>query len=925
MFRLLFLLFVYSIISLLGYSAIPAFASEAPCTETAETEPHPLRPAPARPCQKEPPKWNLSCANDAKPNLEVELPRTLDGAFNCSNTGDIGRLHCTRLIEKYSVPPVNISMDLTGMELPVAGIGSNTQISDTMPASAAMTNYINEYLQGDTEIKARFDTTAAGAGLIGKNAPASILLLGDSITQGYYPCQLNQLLKSNGYNKINFVGTQNPYYCSNVNSEGYAGYTTERMFSEKDNWLKSPADLSIIHLGTNDVSAGVNTATTINNLKRIISDLRSKSPNIKIILSQIIPLNSKGLSVADLNNAIAGLARETGSVLVNAGTGLNLADLSDGVHPNQNGGKAIAQNYFNALKNGESAESGVKTACSIFNPLECLLNFSGPIKKLIPKQVLNHYKEELIKAVAAGKTYDQIIGYVKSNKVIPRLEANRLFAADPTRTDIQKIRLSDMSGHINPPPGNYWYDLWLQTPFSASNNSTDVKGQVDTAGETFITPCLKNGRRCQSDSTVLDASLKITSGVESFRLFFPHLVEDNHLLEQMLQTAFIPKEIPNSSPQPEFPLLAANLTKADRNPDWTVAGGFKNADGCVKTDSFSNPGDNLEAKQNKNQGIITALFTFKKDIEYNYDVDTSKSLGFITACRARQKKGEVTGCPDPLPPIVKWRIDAPIPIFIRYSQLLDKIADQTVKSPGGIFQALYPEIGKTIGEIKDKPGETTISYNCTSSVPCTGGSSKAYFPWLGTVYDLFHQKLQAMLSPITNVISSISSLGNSSNSPFANSDIQAALSAAAARHNIPLKLLQTIYEIEGTGHAQSGKCEVSFVGATGPMQIMADTMNYVTTSAERSQFNRCNPGDAAELAARILKLKVGVFSLSNPNSGSISATDKTAIKAAARGYYGSCSPDSVTEAVWGQNIGYCDFVIYRMGLCGSLTPSCDGQ
>ena len=91
----------------------PAFAAEAPCTEIADTEPHPLRPAPARPCQKEPPKWNLSCGNDAKPTLEVELPRTLDDTFNCSNTGDIGRQHCSRIIEEYQALPVEVSFILS--------------------------------------------------------------------------------------------------------------------------------------------------------------------------------------------------------------------------------------------------------------------------------------------------------------------------------------------------------------------------------------------------------------------------------------------------------------------------------------------------------------------------------------------------------------------------------------------------------------------------------------------------------------------------------------------------------------------------------------------------------------------------------------------------------------------------------------------
>ena len=99
-----------------------------------------------------------------------------------------------------------------------------------------MTNYTGNYLQGDTEIKEGLEiagTANTSGALLDKNKSTSIMLLGDSITQGYYPCELNQMLKSNGYNKINFSGTQNPYYCSDVNSEGYAGYTTEKCLPKR--------------------------------------------------------------------------------------------------------------------------------------------------------------------------------------------------------------------------------------------------------------------------------------------------------------------------------------------------------------------------------------------------------------------------------------------------------------------------------------------------------------------------------------------------------------------------------------------------------------------------------------------------------------------------------------------------------------------
>jgi hypothetical protein len=820
-----------------------AFASEVPCTETADTEPHPLRPAPARPCQKEPPKWNLSCANDAKPTLEVELPRTLDDTFNCSNTGDIGRKHCSRIIEEYQAPPVEMSFDLTEMALPVMGIASNP-VADSLSPGFKMTNYTSPYLPGVNESSSLSPAAAVATYM------NSVIALTDGVS--------NLKLLSPAFN---ISSNKTPQFFKDMEAananfaglDGFSGNTYTVSGRRALDWYTDFLKANVAHYGKKIIFTEFGDfetfSTVIDNRSQLIQAMKQelrRSVGDSTVESAIY-FNAFGgnpqfighkLSDAELQTIISG---NTGRAGVNSAMGV---DGGGGFinHIAQNGAKwsleiafspsdkdsvisafnlalgkgikpilricsgntcafkdpAVYADFLKSIAAG--LNQGDKTFWAIAGPNEPeselwvsgegngnqeegLRPFAGPITNLIPKQVLDHYKEELIKSVSSGKTYDQIIGFVKDNKVIPRLEANKFFAENAGRTDIQKIRLSDMSGHISPPPGSYWYNLWLQTPFTASDNPDDIKGQVDSAGEFFVTPCLKNGRKCQSDPTVLDASLKILSGTGSFRIFFPHLIENKLLLENMLQAAFIPKSIPNSSPQPEYPLLQANLNKADRDPEWTVSSSFKNADGCVKSDSFTNPGDSLEAKQNKNQGIIKGIFNFKKYIEYNFDVDTAESLGYISACRQKLRTGEESGCPSPLSPIVKWKIDAPVPAFVRYPDYMDKIPDLTVRSPGGIFQALYPEIEKTIGDkFKDRPGATDISYTCTSSVPCTGGTSKAYFPWLGSIFDFFHKKTQEMLTPI---------FGSGTNSSSSQSD-SSTLGTDFLQKNYPSNLLRQI-------------------------------------------------------------------------------------------------------------------------------------
>lgn len=512
-----------------------------------ENEPHPLRPAPGLPCEKQVPKiWNLSCANDALPTLNLDLPRTTAQA-QCSPTGDFGRLHCRRQVKEWQAPPVELTIDLTKLELPVAGVASNTQVSDSLSDSQKMRNYTSWFLQGTL-------------------------------------------------------------------------------------------------------------------------------------------------------------------------------DQSDQEPP---------------------------------------LSFSGPIKKLIPKSILDDKRRRLVLTAAGRKTYNQIIGYVKDNKVIGRNQAKQLLAEDPRRTDVAIFRLADMKDHLSPAwdPDSQeaikWYTLWQQVPFAA-------EGLVDVPGEVFPTACVRSqedGRRCASDPSVLDAQFTVTSGLDSFRVNFPHLLETNSILLSLLQSAFIDASVPKTNPdRPEFTKLEANLNNPNRQPDWTVSDdkSYRNDSGCVQNTAGWNPGDNLEAAQNQNKGQIRGVFNFKKDIAYEFDIDTPASLAFIRRC---QLTGE-PGCPTPLDATVPVGVSAPVPVFIRYSHM-DDIADRAIAGPGAIFKALFPNFKDTENALT-KPAEADIRYSCSvAGSKCRAESTnqrqqaKAFFPRWGGILELFHQKLQQMLDPLTAALGSI--------------------------------------------------------------------------------------------------------------------------------------------------------------------------
>lgn len=583
--------------------------------------------------------------------------------------------------------------------------------------------------------------------------------------------------------------------------------------------------------------------------------------------------------------------------------------------------------------------------------LERALAYAGPLKKLIPQEILNGQpaqnivgqREQLIGEAVAGRTYNQIIGYVNGNQVISRPEAKQTGLTGPGYA----IRLTDMKDHINPPynPDDpeaiKWYTLWRQVPFSSS-------GHIDTAGEFFPTACLRStedNRRCQTDPYVLDAKLKITSGLDSFRVYFPHLVEDDTLLAKLLQNALVSPDIPHAESLPNYTELSQNLTNPDRLPEWTVSddGAYKNASGCRIENALYNPGDSLEAKRNRKQGLITAQLQFKRQVSYSYQVSDICDL-------------------NPIPGVVPVPVSAPVPVHIRYSHM-DEIGDRTVVGPGSIFKSLYPDIPTTIGrEIPHRPAEASLNYSCTSAgggcqADSTShkGSPRAFFPWWGNTLELFHQKLQCMLDPLqqgcgrsaiptpTPVPAAVCQTYQPYSQPLSGI-IDQAIAKGQAAAKVPKKVLEAIYSIEGFTAFTSPAdytCGKNPASALGLMQITDDAYRLTVPPLQRPPndehlcssppdiLSRCNPVDAMEIAARVLLIKVGKWDFSTfQPTGTIAA--KQEVYDASCRYYGSYRPDQhtndrgdddwsptsppVPDAPDGQT-SYCEVVCARSGYC----------
>jgi len=119
-------------------------------------------------------------------------------------------------------------------------------------------------------------------------------------------------------------------------------------------------DAALVHLGTNDINQQNQTGAQIRtDLDALIATLRGANPAIRIVLAQVIPINSgspaKDAEIPALNSEIASLAfaRSTGAspvTVVDQFTGFTPADRYDGFHPNDAGERKMADKWLPALK-----------------------------------------------------------------------------------------------------------------------------------------------------------------------------------------------------------------------------------------------------------------------------------------------------------------------------------------------------------------------------------------------------------------------------------------------------------------------------------------------------------------------------------------------------------------------------------------------
>jgi acyl-CoA thioesterase I len=194
-----------------------------------------------------------------------------------------------------------------------------------------------------------------------------IMPLGDSITQGdrthnSYRRDLWRLLAEAGYS-VDFVGSTSrnhwggpPNRDFDPHHEGHWGWRADQILARIDAWAsaKTP-DVALVHLGSNDLAQGQDVGETIEEIRGIIRALRVHRPGVSVLVAKLIPADGLEARVTAFNRELDALSQmdepSARVILVDQFSGFDVARMThDGVHPNAEGERHMAERWLEALK-----------------------------------------------------------------------------------------------------------------------------------------------------------------------------------------------------------------------------------------------------------------------------------------------------------------------------------------------------------------------------------------------------------------------------------------------------------------------------------------------------------------------------------------------------------------------------------------------
>lgn len=181
------------------------------------------------------------------------------------------------------------------------------------------------------------------------SAKKAIVFFGNSLTAAYnlspeegFPALIQE--------KIDSLGLL--YTCVNA---GLSGETSAGGNARIDWVLQQPVDIFVLELGGNDALRGLDVAVAKRNLQSILDKVKAKNPQVKLVIAGMLAPPNMGKAYTDaFKNMYIDLAKTNEATLIpflleNVAAVKNL-NLEDGIHPNAEGQKIVAENVWKVLK-----------------------------------------------------------------------------------------------------------------------------------------------------------------------------------------------------------------------------------------------------------------------------------------------------------------------------------------------------------------------------------------------------------------------------------------------------------------------------------------------------------------------------------------------------------------------------------------------
>ena len=175
-----------------------------------------------------------------------------------------------------------------------------------------------------------------------------ILFFGNSLTAGY-GLEIDKAFPGLLQKRIDSLGLK-----YKVINAGLSGETTASGNTRIDWVLNQQVDIFILELGGNDGLRGISTEETRKNLQEMIDKVKSKYPDCEVILAGMqIPPNMGPEYTNSFRTIFPELAQKNEVALIP----FLLADVGgephlnqpDGIHPNEEGHKIVAENVWKVL------------------------------------------------------------------------------------------------------------------------------------------------------------------------------------------------------------------------------------------------------------------------------------------------------------------------------------------------------------------------------------------------------------------------------------------------------------------------------------------------------------------------------------------------------------------------------------------------